>query len=107
MRQHLKAIAYVTRLNSEGVWMIVVLITTIWAMCHKALPSHAPSTRNGEIRALAFYRVCGAAFAYDWQAALFLVPFYYFGNCLSSLNGYYRHLNANPDVPMGLGREQL
>ncbi len=44
-----------------------------------------------------------AAFVYNWKAVLFYVPFYYLGNCLSSLNGYYEHLNSNPDKPIAWG----
>jgi fatty acid desaturase len=39
----------------------------------------------------------------DWRAVLFLVPFYYLGECLSQLNGYYEHFNGNPDEPMAWG----
>jgi len=39
----------------------------------------------------------------NWKAVIFLVPFYYIGNCLSSLNGYYEHLGANPDLPIAWG----
>jgi fatty acid desaturase len=34
---------------------------------------------------------------------LWFLPFYYFGHCLSMLNGYYRHFGGNPDEPMGWG----
>jgi len=40
---------------------------------------------------------------YDWQAMLFFLPFYYLGHCLSSLNGYYEHLNGNPALPIAWG----
>ena len=43
------------------------------------------------------------AIAYNWKAVLFFAPFYYLGNCLSSLNGYYEHLNSNPDKPITWG----
>lgn len=39
----------------------------------------------------------------DWRAALFMVPFYYFGHSLSSLNGFYEHYRANPDLPIAWG----
>lgn len=44
-----------------------------------------------------------AALIYNWRAVLFFAPFYYLGNCLSSLNGYYEHLNSNPDMPIAWG----
>lgn len=40
---------------------------------------------------------------YDWRAFLMLVPFYYFGHSLSSLNGYYEHYKGNPDQPIAWG----
>lgn len=40
---------------------------------------------------------------YDWRAVLCLVPFYYLGHSLSSLNGWYEHFGGNPDVPIAWG----
>jgi fatty acid desaturase len=40
---------------------------------------------------------------WDWRAFLALVPFYYFGHSLSSLNGYYEHFKGNPDAPIAWG----
>ena len=42
----------------------------------------------------------------NWHYICFLLPFWYFGHCLSYLNGYYRHYGGNPDEPHRLGREQ-
>ena len=39
----------------------------------------------------------------DWRAVVFLVPFYYLGECLSQLNGYFEHLGGKPDVPIAWG----
>ena len=39
----------------------------------------------------------------NWQYICFLLPFWYFGHCLSYLNGYYRHYGGNPDEPMAWG----
>ncbi|HTQ37368.1 MAG TPA: fatty acid desaturase [Steroidobacteraceae bacterium] len=39
----------------------------------------------------------------DWRAVLFLLPFYYLGECLSQLNGYFEHLHGNPDEPIAWG----
>jgi fatty acid desaturase len=39
----------------------------------------------------------------DWKAVLFLAPFYYLGECLSQLNGFYEHYRANPDEPVAWG----
>jgi fatty acid desaturase len=40
---------------------------------------------------------------YDWKFICFFVPFWYFGHCLSYLNGYFEHFGGNPDVPMAWG----
>lgn len=39
----------------------------------------------------------------DWRAVLVLLPFYYLGHSLSSLNGYYEHFGADPDRPIAWG----
>src|SRR5579875_3705859 len=44
-----------------------------------------------------------ACLVHDWRAFLCLVPFYYLGHSLSSLNGYYEHYKGNPDEPIAWG----
>ena len=44
-----------------------------------------------------------AGFLLNWRFMLFFLPFYYFGHCLSSLNGYFLHYGGNPDVPLAWG----
>jgi fatty acid desaturase len=39
----------------------------------------------------------------NWHYICFLLPFWYFGHCLSYLNGYYRHYAGNPDEPIAWG----
>jgi len=39
----------------------------------------------------------------NWHYICFLLPFWYFGHCLSYLNGYYRHYGGNPDEPLAWG----
>jgi fatty acid desaturase len=39
----------------------------------------------------------------NWRAVLLLIPFYYFGDCLSQLNGYYEHYRGDPDRPIAWG----
>jgi len=39
----------------------------------------------------------------NWHYICFLLPFYYFGHCLSYLNGYYRHYGGNPPDPIAWG----
>jgi fatty acid desaturase len=54
-----------------------------------------------ELAAVALFAL--AMLALNWKAVLFLLPFYYLGDCLSQLNGYYEHLNGNPDEPIAWG----
>ncbi|MDP9290849.1 MAG: fatty acid desaturase [Verrucomicrobiota bacterium] len=42
-------------------------------------------------------------FFVNWKFMLFFFPFYYFGHCLSYLNGYFLHFGGNPDVPLAWG----
>lgn len=57
----------------------------------------------GKFEVLAFSALVVAALIYDWKAVLFLVPFYYFGDCLSNLNGYFEHLGGDPTKPIAWG----
>ncbi len=60
-------------------------------------------TSWGRFELYTFIATVALALVYDWRAVLFFAPFYYFGNCLSSLNGYYEHLNGDPDTPIAWG----
>ncbi|HTW94164.1 MAG TPA: fatty acid desaturase [Tepidisphaeraceae bacterium] len=42
-------------------------------------------------------------FILNWRFLLFFLPCWYFGHCLSYLNGYFEHFGGNPDVPMAWG----
>lgn len=44
-----------------------------------------------------------AAGIMNWRFIVWFLPFYYFGHCLSYLNGYYLHYGAKPDVPIAWG----
>src|SRR5581483_1448465 len=44
-----------------------------------------------------------AGFIVQWKFMLFFLPCYYFGHCLSYLNGYFLHYGGNPDVPLAWG----
>ncbi len=44
-----------------------------------------------------------ACLAYDWRAFLAMLPFYYLGHSLSSLNGYYEHHMADTETPIAWG----
>ena len=47
--------------------------------------------------------LCLLAFFLNWKFMVFYLPFYYFGHCLSYLNGYFLHYGGNPDVPLAWG----
>src|SRR5256885_14921092 len=42
-------------------------------------------------------------FRSNWRFIVYFLPFYYFGHCLSYLNGYYLHYGGNPNVPLAWG----
>jgi fatty acid desaturase len=71
---------------------------------HKALKAKRPTDALwGRIELVAFALFVIGMAAVNWKAVLFLVPFYYLGECLSQLNGYYEHLNGDPDRPIAWG----
>ncbi|MFK0332776.1 fatty acid desaturase family protein [Rhizobium sp. NPDC090275] len=71
---------------------------------HQAIASKRPfEAKWGRIELISFIGFVFLAILYDWKAAFFFLPFYYLGNCLSSLNGYYEHLNGDPDEPSAWG----
>jgi fatty acid desaturase len=39
----------------------------------------------------------------NWRFICYYLPFWYFGHCLSYLNGYYLHYGGNPNVPLAWG----
>jgi fatty acid desaturase len=49
---------------------------------------------------LSLYVAAGIA---NWRFICYFLPFYYFGHCLSYLNGYYLHYGGNPNVPLAWG----
>jgi fatty acid desaturase len=71
---------------------------------HKGVARTRPfDAKWGRFELYALFGAVGLALLYDWRAVLFFVPFYYFGNCLSSLNGYYEHLHGDPEEPIAWG----
>ena len=57
----------------------------------------------GAFEVACFIAMVIAGFVLNWKFMLFLIPFNYLGNCLSSLNGYYEHFGGNPDLPIAWG----
>ncbi len=54
-----------------------------------------------ELASMVIFHLCLGIL--NWQFIVFLLPFYYFGHCLSALNGYYEHFGADPDKPIAWG----
>jgi fatty acid desaturase len=92
--------------EAENVWRYVLLsffrddLVALYRALKKQNPANA---RFGLIEIGCFAAFVLAGFFYNWKAMLFLVPFYYLGNCLSSLNGYYEHYRGNPSLPIAWG----
>jgi fatty acid desaturase len=57
----------------------------------------------GLVEIAAFILTFTLAFVLNWKFMCYFLPFYYFGHCLSYLNGYYLHLGGNPNVPIAWG----
>jgi fatty acid desaturase len=57
----------------------------------------------GRIELAALVLFVAAMLTVSWKGVLFLVPFYYLGECLSQLNGYYEHFGGDPDRPIAWG----
>ena len=90
----------------ESVWSYVFLdfFRGDGGSIHDALKARRPfEALWGRIEIAAFALFVVAMAVVNWKAVLMLVPFYYLGQCLSQLNGYYEHLNGNPDAPIAWG----
>jgi len=71
---------------------------------HAALKKRRPfDALWGRVEIAAF--ICFVAFLawINWRAVISLIPFYYLGECLSHLNGYYEHYGSNPEKPIAWG----
>lgn len=90
----------------ENVWRYTFLsffrddIGLTWRHLNRRYPENA---RWGLIEIAAVVAFVIALLLWHWQFVLFLLPFYYLGNALSSLNGYFEHLGSNPDLPLAWG----
>jgi fatty acid desaturase len=90
----------------ENVWRFVLLsfFRDDPFEAYRALKRKHPFDATfGAIEVALFATFVLGALIYDWRAVLFLVPFHYAGNALSSLNGYYEHYGSNPDKPLAWG----
>lgn len=71
---------------------------------HRALKQKRPfDAMFGRIELAAIGGFVSGLAILDWKAVLFLAPFYYLGECLSQLNGYYEHFGGDPDRPIAWG----
>lgn len=57
----------------------------------------------GVFEIVAFMGLFVTAGILNWRFIVYFLPFYYFGHCLSYLNGYYLHYGGKPDVPLAWG----
>jgi len=64
---------------------------------------NAFNARWGVIEIASWVSLCILGFILNWRFMCFYLPFYYFGHCLSYLNGYFLHYGGNPDVPLAWG----
>jgi fatty acid desaturase len=61
------------------------------------------NARWGVFEIASWVCLCILGFILNWKFMCFYLPFYYFGHCLSYLNGYFLHYGGNPDVPLAWG----
>ena len=90
----------------ENVWSYTFLsfFRDDISQIHTAIARRRPfDAAWGRFELYAFITLVLCGLAYNWKAMLFFAPFYYLGNCLSSLNGYYEHLHSTPEKPMAWG----
>jgi len=80
----------IKKLNDrEAIWAIVEIASTALCMTGMAVLSWWSYS----------WSLAGVTHNYIW----FFLPFWYFGHCLSYLNGYFEHFGGNPDVPIAWG----
>ena len=71
---------------------------------HRSIARKSHSlARWGVFEIVLFLSLYVAAGIANWRFICFFLPFYYFGHCLSYLNGYYLHFGGKPDVPLAWG----
>ncbi len=92
--------------QAENVWLYTLkgYFRDDPALIYKEIKRKSPFLANFGIFEIAIsisFVVIG--FIINWRCMLFLVPFYYLGHCLSSLNGFYEHWRGNPDKPIAWG----
>ena len=74
-----------------------------WAILRELKTRSVSEARWGLAEIVGFMGLFILMFFVNWKFMLFFLPFYYFGHCLSYLNGYYLHYGADPDQPIAWG----
>jgi fatty acid desaturase len=90
----------------ESLWSYVFLgfFRDSGGSVYEALSKRRPSDAKwGRVELAAVAAFVAGMLLVNWKAVLLLAPFYYLGECLSQLNGYYEHFGANPDRPLAWG----
>lgn len=90
----------------ENVWSYVFLgfFRDGGEPIYQALKKRRPFDADwGRLEIASFALFVVAMALISWKAVLFLIPFYYLGECLSQLNGYYEHFRGDPDTPLAWG----
>jgi fatty acid desaturase len=64
---------------------------------------HAGQAKQAQIELACLLIFIGLLALIDWRFVLFIVPFNYLGQSLSSLNGYYEHFGGDPGTPLAWG----
>lgn len=64
---------------------------------------HAGQARQAQVELACLILFVGVLALVDWRFVLFIVPFNYLGQSLSSLNGYYEHFGGDPATPLAWG----
>jgi fatty acid desaturase len=84
------ALREIKKLNPrEAVWARVEVAATALTMTGMAVMSWWSAS----------WTLSGLEHDFIW----YFLPFWYFGHCLSYLNGYFEHFGGNPDVPIAWG----
>jgi fatty acid desaturase len=92
--------------HAESVWGYVFLSyfrDDIGATFRDVKRRSAAAARWGIFEIALVLAVVGLGFWLNWKFMLFMIPFYYLGHSLSSLNGYYKHFGGNTEVPVAWG----
>jgi fatty acid desaturase len=90
----------------ENVWKYTFLsfFRDDVAETYQEIYKHSPADALwGKFEVAAFVGLYLTVLIMNWKFMLYMLPFYYLGNSLSSLNGFYEHYGGNPDLPMAWG----